>query len=409
MNRPHTAQEKPMKSRPDPRFVRTEFASLTGAPPYARTEIRSRGGLKRTAFFPIIGALATDYKLHNTYLKPDFITDPLEEYQAMRKVAGLWDVTGEEIIEVKGEDAEALLDDLMPRDVRKMRDGQAYYSVLCYDHGGIVEDGIRVRFNRTLFWWIGGPGSSEEWLYANAHGRDVTLTSYNDRIHVASLQGPQSRAILQEVCDQDLSRVPFYGMFQGKVCGVPVTVTRTGYSAELGFDIYVDIAQGAQMFSNLWDVARKQGSALCGSRALGIRRVEAAILNFGQDFDWQHTPVEIGLSWMISETKAPYRAQKALMAKKANPPATRLIGLRFGGDEVPLIGDAVLAGGKRIGSVTSATGAPSLGYPIAIAMIHDPAYEGLGTRLEVDFSRRPVPAEVVAMPFFDPERKLSKA
>jgi aminomethyltransferase len=397
-----------MKSRQDSRFVRTEFASVTGAPPYAKTEVRARSGLKRTAFFPIIGKVATDYKLHNTYLKPDFITDPLEEYHTMRKVAGLWDVTGEEIIEIKGRDAEALLDDLMPRDVRKMKDGQAYYSVLCYDHGGIVEDGIVVRFARDLFWWIGGQGSSEEWLYTNAQGREVTLASHNDRIHVASLQGPKSRDILQGVCDRDLSKVPFYGMFKGKVCGVPVTVTRTGYTAELGYDIYVDVEQGAQMFSDLWEVARKQGSALCGSRALGIRRVEATILNFGQDFDWQHTPVEIGLSWMISETKAPYRAQKALMAKKANPPATRLIGLRFTGDEVPLIGDPVLAGGKRIGSVTSATGAPSLGYPIAIAMIHDAKSAALGTRLEVDFGGRREAAEVVAMPFFDPERKLSK-
>jgi aminomethyltransferase len=398
-----------MKSRPDPRFARTAFASFTGVPPYAKTPIRSRSGLKRTAFFPTIGALAIDYKLHNTYLKPDFITDPLEEYHAMRKVAGLWDVTGEEIIEVSGRDAEALLDDLMPRDVRKMKDGQAYYSVLCYDHGGIVEDGILVRFDRTLFWWIGGPGSSEEWLYTNAQGRAVTLTSYNDRIHVASLQGPQSRAILQEVCDQDLSRVPFYGMFKGKVCGVPVTVTRTGYTAELGFDIYVDVERGAGMFADLWNAARKKGTALCGSKALGIRRIEAAILNFGQDFDWQHTPVEIGLGWMISETKAPYRAQKALMAAKANPPQTRLAGLRITSDEIPLIGDEVLASGKRVGSVTSATGSPSLGYPIAIALIEGEAHARLGTRLAVDLGGRTTEAEVVAMPFFDPERKLSKA
>ncbi len=96
-----------MKSRPNPRFVRTEFASFTGAPPYTVTGMRARKGLNRTVFFPTIGKFATDYKLHNTYLKPDFITDPLEEYWTMRKVAGLWDVTGEEIIEIKGKDAEA--------------------------------------------------------------------------------------------------------------------------------------------------------------------------------------------------------------------------------------------------------------------------------------------------------------
>jgi len=398
-----------MKTRPNPRFVRTEFASFTGAPPYTVTGMRARKGLNRTAFFSTIGAFATDYKLHNTYLKPDFITDPLEEYWTMRKNAGLWDVTGEEIIEVKGKDAEALLDDLMPRDVRKMKDGHAYYSVLCYDYGGIVEDGILARFDRENFWWIGGPGSSEEWLYVNAQGRDATVTSYNDRIHAASLQGPQSRTILQSVCDYDLAQVPFYGLFRGKICGAPVTVTRTGYTAELGYDIYVDVEHGAEFFSDLWETTRKAGGALCGSKALGIRRIEAAILNFTQDFDWQHTPVDIGLDWMISETKAPYRAQAALTAAKRNPPKQRLAGLKIEGDEIPLIGDAILVNGKRVATVTSATGSPTLGYPIAIAMFDDPAYAAPGTPVTIGMDDRTAKAEVVKMPFLDPERKLSKA
>jgi aminomethyltransferase len=396
-----------MQSRLDKRFERTEFASVLGAPPYARTPIRSRSGLKRTAFFPTISQFATDYKLHNTYLKPDFITSPLEEYWGMRKVAGLWDVTGEEILEVKGPDAEALLDNLMPRDVRRMRDEHCYYSVLCHDHGGIVEDGVLARFDKELFWWIGGPGNSEEWLYANARGRDVEITSYNDRIHVASLQGPKSREILQKVCDADLSQVTFYGLFHGKVCGVPVTGTRTGYTAELGFDIYVDVEQGANFFADLWEASKAEGAVLCGSKALGIRRVEAAILNFGQDFDWQHTPVEIGLGWMISETKRPYRAQKALMAAKARPPKQRLAGFRITGEEIPLISDPVLAGGREVGVVTSATGSPSLGYPIAIGFIDD-ADSKVGTPVEIDCGDHKLKAEVVAMPFFDTERKLAK-
>ncbi len=165
-----------MQSRPDKCSERTGFASLTGVPPYARTGMRARRGLKRTAFFPTINRFATDYKLHNTYLKPDFITDPLGEYWGMRRVAGLWDVTGEEVIEIEGPDPESLLDDLMPRDVRRMRDGHCYYSVLCYDYGGIVEDGVFVRFNAHRFWWVGGPGHSEQWLYANALGRNVSIT-----------------------------------------------------------------------------------------------------------------------------------------------------------------------------------------------------------------------------------------
>lgn len=398
----------PMKSRPDSRFARTEFASVTGAPPYARGPIRSRSGLKMTAFYPTIGAIATDFKLHNTYLKPDFFTDPVEEYWAIRKVAGLLDVTGEEIVEVTGPDAEALLDDLMPRDVRRMKDGHCYYSVLCHDHGGIVEDGILVRFDRGRFWWIGGPGNSEEFIYAHGVARDVRIESFNDRIHVASLQGPHSRAILQEVCDADMSSVPFYGMIEARVCGVPVVITRTGYTAELGYDIYVPVADGAAFFADLWAHVKAKGGALCGSKSLGIRRIEAAILNFGQDFDWQHTPVEIGLGWMVSKTKAPFRAQKALLAALEHEPPRRLAGFRVEGREVPLVGDAIVKDGRPVGIVTSATGSPALDCPLAIGWI-DTAVSAPGTAVVLDLGGRSADASVVAMPFLDPERKLSKA
>lgn len=406
--RPFPVTESPMQSRPNPSVARTEFASVTGVPPYTRVGIRSRGGLKRTAFFGTIGRFATDYKLHNTYLKPDFITDPVEEYRGMREVAGLWDVTGEEVIAIEGPDAEALLDDLMPRDVRRMRDGHCYYSVLCHDHGGIVEDGVLVRFDRGRFWWVGGPGNSEEFLYGHAIGRNVGVESFNDRIHVASLQGPKSRDILQSVSDADLSGVPFYGLARAGVCGVPVTLTRTGYTAELGFDIYVDVERGERFFADLWAASEKAGAVLCGSRALGIRRIEAAILNFGQDFDWQHTPVEIGLGWMISESKGPYRARDALLKAKANPPRRRLAGLKLSGDEVPLIGDPILSGAERVGVVTSATGSPTLGHPIAIGWL-GAGLATVGTRLEVGCDGRRLAAEVARMPFLDPDRRLSKA
>jgi aminomethyltransferase len=397
-----------MNSRRDDRFIRTEFASITGQPPYVTTPIRSRGGLKRTAFFPIVGEIASSFKLHNTYLKPDFFTDPVEEYWAIRRTAGLLDVTGEEVIAITGPDAEALLDSLMPRDVRKMKDGHSYYSVLLHDHGGIVEDGILVRFDRNAFWWIGGPGSSEEWLYANAVSKDVSIESFNDRLHVASLQGPRSRDILQGVCSADLAPVPFFGMLRAEVCGVPVTITRTGYTAELGYDIYVDVARGAEFFAGLWEAVRSAGGALCGSRTLGIRRVEAAILNFGQDFDWQHSPVEIGLGWMISASKAPYRAQTALQSAMSRSHKQKLAGLRLEGREVPLIGDKVVAGGTARGIITSATGSPALDCPIAICWL-DTEIAVSGARVEVDLGGRAAAATVVDMPFLDPERKLARA
>jgi aminomethyltransferase len=391
--------------RKDP-VERSEFASYVGVPPYGRGVTRFRKGLKHTAFHPVIGRQAKEFKLHNSYLKPDQITDPLDEYWTMRKIAGLWDVTGEEVIEIAGPEALAVMNELIPRDLARAKDGQCLYAVMCYDYGGIVEDAVLIRFSPERIWWVGGPGHSEQWIYAHALGRRVTVTSFLDDKHVASLQGPRSREILQRVTDADLSRLPFYHALEAKVCGVPVAISRTGFTAELGYDIYVDVPQAARMFADLWEEARRDGVKLCGSRALGLRRIEAAIINFGQDFDWQHTPFHVGLGWMVNANKGFFHGREVLTAA-AREPAERLAGLRLDGPEAALIGDPVLIDGKTVGQVTSASISPSLAASIAIAML-DRRATAPGQRVTVRLGERPVAAEVVPMPFFDPERKLSK-
>ena len=393
--------------REDPAVMRSEFASYVGVPPYGRGITRFRKGLKHTAFYPVIGRAAREFKLHNSYLKPDQITDPLDEYWTMRRVAGLWDVTGEEVIEVSGPDALAVMNELIPRDLTRARNGQCLYAVMCYDYGGIVEDGVLIRFSPDKIWWVGGPGHSEQWIYANSLGRRVSVKSYLDDKHVASLQGPKSQEILQRVCDADLSRLPFYHSAEAKVCGVSTVISRTGFTAELGYDIYVDVPKAERMFAELWAESRSHGVKLCGSRALGLRRIEAAIINFGQDFDWQHTPFNVGLGWMVNANKGFFHGREALTAPGAREPARRLAGLRLEGAEPALIGDPVLQDGKTVGQVTSAAISPSLEANIAIAMVDRPA-SALAQRATVMVGERPTSAEVVPMPFFDPERKLSK-
>ncbi len=393
--------------REDPGIRRSELASYVGVPPYGKGVTRFRKGLKHTAFYPVIGRAAREFKLHNSYLKPDRITDPLDEYWVMRRVAGLWDVTGEEVIEIRGPDALAVMNELIPRDLTRARDGQCLYAVMCYDYGGIVEDAVLIRFGPDRIWWVGGPGHSEQWIYAHSLGRRVTVTSHLDDKHVASLQGPRSREILQPVTDADLSRLAFYHAVEAKVCGIPVVISRTGFTAELGYDIYVDVPQAERMFADLWEESRRHGVKLCGSRALGLRRIEAAIINFGQDFDWQHTPYQVGLGWMVNANKGFFHGREVLTRAEARDPAERLAGLRLEGEEAALSGDPVLLDGQPVGQVTSAAISPSLEASIAIAMLERRA-AGIGQRLAVRLGDRPVAAEVVRMPFFDPERKLSK-
>ncbi|MGH6717982.1 MAG: aminomethyltransferase family protein [Alphaproteobacteria bacterium] len=389
-------------------IVPTEFVALTDAPPYSTGEMRLKGGLKRTSFHPVIGRFARQYKLHNSYLKPDVISDPLKEYWATRTVAALWDVTGEEVIEVAGPDALTVMDELVPRDLTRLKDGRCRYAIMCYEHGGIVEDGVVVRFGPERLWWVGGPAHAEAWIYAHAVGRDVRVTSFLDDIHVASIQGPKSRAILQRVAGDDVSRVPYFGVAATTVCGVPVVVTRTGYTGELGFDIYVDVARAVTMFEGLWQAGRADGLELAGSQALNLRRVEAAILNVGYDFDWRHNPYEVGLGWMIDPAKRVFVGRAALARIAAAGVTRRIAGLRLAGTTVAHQGDWVVTGGRRVGRVTSAVWGPTVAASIAMAFV-ETAATPLGVRLDIEHEGATLAAEVVALPFLDPERKLSRA
>lgn len=383
------------------------FRTTVGVPPYSRAEQTFRKGIKQTAFHNIIGAKGAVLKVHNTFLKPFYVEDLIREYHVMRQVAGLFDVTGEEIIEVTGPGALDFMNEMMPRDLRKIADGQCLYGIMCYDYGGLVEDAVVVRFDAQKFWWIGGLGFSEQWIWSNAIGRDVTVRSLLDQKALASLQGPKSREILQSVCDGDITSLPFYHMTRTKVCGVDCVVTRTGYTAELGFEVIVDVAQGEEVFGGLHDANSRAGGTLAGSGALDLRRVEAGLIDFSTDFDWHHTPWQVGLGWMLNMNKGYFHGREALAAAAARNPAEKLAGLRLSGNEAPHKGDVILIDGVRVGEVTSGIVSPTLEVPLAITMLKSTATT-IGQKVDVISQSAPVSAEVVAMPFLDPERKLSK-
>ena len=226
-----------------------DFVANFDIPPVNKARLRHKAGIRRSCFFPVYAPHVSMLKLHNHYLKPDAFAGAEEEYWHIRRTAGLLDVTGEEVVEITGPDALELMDRLVPRDLTKLPNGKAMYCVMCYETGGIVEDAILVRHADDRLWWVGGPGYSENWIYLNSGGLDVSVVGHNDTIHVASLQGPASRDILGRVSDIEVDRLPVFGVADGTVCGQRVTVTRTGYTAELGYDIYVDVARGAALFA----------------------------------------------------------------------------------------------------------------------------------------------------------------
>ena len=366
-----------------------------------------KGGLKRTAFAPFFERFVSEYKLHNTYLKPDQFTDPVEEYWAMREAAGLWDVTGEEPVEIRGPEAALLVEELVPRNLGRLAKGRCAFAVMCYDYGGIVEDAVLIRFDAEKFWWVGGPGTSEQWIYGHELGREVEVRSHLDRIHVASIQGPKSRRILQSVCPADLDRLPWFGMVETEVCGAPVVVSRTGFTSELGYDIYVALEHGAAMFERLWEAGLGTGMRLCGSRALNVRRMEAGILNIGQDFDWTCNPYEIGLGWMVDLDKPFFHGRHALARVAEEGPARRIAGFEVNHAAAVAHGSPIRCRGDRVGVVSSAVLSPALGASTGMGLLRADCAEPT-TELVVEDPGGPRAARVVAMPFLDPEKRLAR-
>lgn len=379
------------------------FAEGFPLPPMQKPAMRQRSGIKRSCFFPVYGGRATSIKLHNNYLKPNIFAGPTKEYWAIRRAAGLLDVTGEEVIEISGPDALTLMNELVPRDLTRLADGRCLYCIMCYDYGGIVEDAILARFSADRLWWIGGPGFSEQWIYAHALGRQVTVKSYLDEIHVASLQGPKARMILQRVSDIDLGRLPPFGLASGRICGAPAVVSRTGYTAELGYDLYVAVEEGAALFAGLDDVGRPEGLALCGSAALDLRRVEAFIRNFGHDFDWQHSPFEVGLGWMVNFKKPRFTGREALARETES--ARTLVGLELAASAPLKAGSLLSVEARKVGEITSAIVSPTLERKIAIAMVAREA-AAIGQVLTLAGDGEESQARVVPVPFLDPERRL---
>jgi len=386
---------------------RTNVNLVIDGPPFSPKSNRLKDGLKRTAFWPVISELTSDFKVHNTYLKPDRFTDPVEEYWAMRRNAGLWDVTGEEIVEITGPDAMALVARCTPRRLGALKDGRCQFSFLLYPHGGVVEDGILVRFDEPKLWWVGGPGPAEVWLAANAGGLDVAVRSHLDTIHLCAVQGPKSRDILQSVTDADLSALPWFGMIEADVCGVPTVITRTGFTAELGYDIAIGVDRALSVYQGLRGAGEAHGMVLCGSAAMNIRRMEAAILNIGAEIDWTTSPLELGWDAMI-DWEREFIGRDALFAQRDKGVTRRMAGLRLTGDTVAKGGDAVLDQGHQVGTISSAMWGPTIEASIALAMLDTPAWHD-GSDLEIQTDGGAIAARVVSLPFFDAERKLPRA
>jgi len=356
------------------------------------------------------------------------------EYWAIRDAAALIDVSPLMKYLIEGPDAALLLHRVTTRDVLKQSIGQVYYTGWCDDDGKMLDDGTVTRLGKTSF-RLTSAEPSLRWLTLNAVGMDVAITEQTDAMGALSLQGPKSRAILNRCCAESLDGLKFFRMMKNKLGGMPVTISRTGYTGDLGYEIWLDRKYALPVWDALMDAGRDYGMVPCGILAMDMARVEAGLFMLDVDYTaanhaWiegqKSSPLEMGLDWAVAFDKQGYFVgRRALERERDQGSAWKLVGLElewtgierlFGAHGLPpqIAGMAVRAslpvmkGPRQVGYASTSTWSPVLKKYIALAHVQRPYFEP-GTKLTmeitVEHQRKQAPGTVVKTPFYDPPWK----
>ena len=356
------------------------------------------------------------------------------EYWAIRNAAALIDVTPLMKYMITGKDASRLLNRVVTRDMDKLKVGQVYYTGWCDDEGKMIDDGTISRLDETTY-RMTSADPSLRWLSMNAVGMDVEITEVTDRVAALSFQGPNSRKILNIIADNPVDGLKYFRLMQNKVDGIPVTISRTGYTGDLGFEIWMDAKDALTIWDALMDAGADYGIAPVGILAMDMARVEAGLFMIEVDYTstthaWiepqKSSPFELGLDWTVALDKQGYFVgRRALEREKREGSAWKLMGLEVEWEGMEQLfkrvglppqipGMAVrgslpvLADSVQVGYASTSTWSPQLKKYIALAHLQKPYYEvGTNVRMEitVEHHRQHAPAKVVKLPFYEPEWK----
>jgi aminomethyltransferase len=357
------------------------------------------------------------------------------EYNAIRQAAALIDVSPLFKYEVSGPDAPRLVNRIITRDVGKMAVGQVVYTPWCDEHGHVIDDGTVARLGETRFRWTAAEPNLR-WLTQNADGMRVAIDDVSERTAALALQGPLAARVLRACADADIDRLRYFGVTSGRIAGVPVDVSRTGYTGDLGYEIWIPSDRALSVWDALVAAGRPFDLMPAGMLALDVARVEAGLLLIDVDFcgsrraqipDQRYTPYELSLGRLVALDKGPFIGRAALQREAGHLPRRRIVGLEVDWSDVERVYESVglppvapaaasrvavpVKGGEgQVGRATTTVWSPTLKRLIAIACVDvRQSVEGARLRIEmtVEGVRHFVRATVVRTPFFNPARKTT--
>jgi aminomethyltransferase len=373
---------------------------------------------RETTFHPRTSERTKSFVEYRGYWLPHRFDNEgaIAEYWACREKAAVTDLSPLRKWEILGPDAETLVQRAITRDARRLSVGQVTYTAVCNETGGMVDDATVYRLGQDNFRFVGGDEYDGIWLKELADRLElkVWVKPSTDQLHNVAVQGPASREILKKMVwtppsQTSLEDLRWFRFTVGRIGtydGVPIVVSRTGYTGELGYEVWCHPGDGPAVWDAIWEAGEEHGLTPLGLEALDMLRIEAGLVFAGAEFDDQVDPFEAGIGFAVDfGTDEDFVGRAALEERKSHPQRV-LVGLELEGNEIAGHGDEVYVGRRRVGVVTSGTRSPILKKNVALCRIAV-QYSELGTAVEVgklDGLQKRIPATVVRFPFYDPDK-----
>lgn len=339
----------------------------------------------------------------------------ISEHLAVRNAAGVFDVSHMGRLLVEGKDTSEFLDRVLTRDISSMNLNQGHYTLMCNEHGGIVDDLTVFRLGEQRFYLVYNAGNREKdpkWLRFNLSSYEVRLNEVSDQVAMFAVQGPKAVDTLQRLAKSDLESIPRYSCAWVGLDGFEALLSRTGYTGEDGFEVHLwDVpVNNPRRAEELWEKILKAGEGNgvkpCGLGARDTLRLESGMCLYGSDMDERTTPLEARLGFTVAYEKKDFIGREVILRQKQEGVARRRIGLRLLGRGVPRRGVKVFSGDREVGTLSSGTYSPLLRCGIAMAYVPT-QYDSPGAKMSVEINprtRKRVEAVVVSMPFYDKKK-----
>lgn len=357
--------------------------------------------MKKTPFYEIHKKLGAKIVEFAGFYMPIQYEGIISEHKRVRESVGVFDVTHMGEIEIKGKNALSFIQKITTNDASKLTEGKVQYSSMCYPDGGIVDDLLVYHCGSYYMLVVNASNKDKDfnWMLENKID-DVEIIDKSDEVSLLAVQGPNSLKVVQKIIDVDITGLKYYHFLRGKVAGVSAIISRTGYTGELGFELYFDssVDSAEKVWNALFDVGKEFNIAPIGLGARDTLRLEMGMCLYGNDIDNTTNPLEAGLGWITKFDKGDFIGKDVLLKVKSEGLKRKLVGFTINDKLVPRHGYDINVNGIKVGNVTSGTFSPILNYSIGMGYVNI-EYADEGKNIDIIIRNKPVKATITKPPF----------